>query len=70
MVSQVPPLPERPNKARFARLWQLGRPENLGAQLCGMCVFFACQIYLMEFKNYNEGRMCEASPPLCLHAIF
>jgi ABC-type uncharacterized transport system fused permease/ATPase subunit len=50
-------LPQNSNKARLGRLWQMGRPDNLGKQLFGMCVFFACQIWLMEFKNYNEGRM-------------
>ena len=50
-------LPERTNWQRIVRLWELGRPDALGKQLAGMVVFFAAQIYLGEFKNYNEGRM-------------
>ena len=72
-MAKVRALPARSNRARFARLWQLGRPDNLAKKLCGMCVFFACQIWLMEFKNYNEVRrlstplrvpLCESSPRL------
>lgn len=56
-MQRVRALPERSNSARLSRLWKLGRPDNLGKQLLGMCIFFACQIWLLEFKNYNEGRM-------------
>ena len=59
-MAKVRALPARSNRARFARLWQLGRPDNLAKKLCGMCVFFACQIWLMEFKNYNEVRAASA----------
>eukprot|EP01048_Picozoa_sp_COSAG05_P004912 COSAG05_NODE_279_length_12322_cov_79.874744_4_plen_194_part_00 len=51
-MQQARSLPQRSNRARFRRLWELGRPVHLGKQLCGMCVFFACQIYLQEFRNY------------------
>ena len=68
-MAKLRALPERSNRARFARLWQLGRPDNLAKKLGGMCVFFACQIWLMEFKNYNEVRRLStpltAIRPLC-----
>ena len=68
-MAKLRALPEGSNRARFARLWQLGRPDNLAKKLGGMCVFFACQIWLMEFKNYNEVRRLStpltAIRPLC-----
>jgi hypothetical protein len=56
-MQQTRSLPERPDRSRFRRLWQLGRPDNLCKQLCGMCIFFACQIWLLEYRAFNEGRM-------------
>jgi ABC-type uncharacterized transport system fused permease/ATPase subunit len=56
-LQQPRKLPERSNRERFARLWQLGRPDNIAKQLAGMVAFFGAQIYLSEFRNYNEGRM-------------
>ena len=51
------PLPSRSNRERFKRLWQLGRPDGLYKKLAGMFVFFGAQIWLAEFRHFNEGRM-------------